>query len=143
MIKIKSLNYNKYIKMNVPYIIIDNYINKYKILKYIEKNYELILSNDKNLYNIMIINFDIKLAFYFNKIAKEYYGKIIPNFSINDDKKYSLILSNEHILEYLQEFYNKINYNIQNKLYKDFINYYMNQSTYLDKKNITKEYFVI
>lgn len=120
--------------MHPPYLIIENYMNDYNILNHIINNYKLILTTNVYSKNILIINFDNTLHSYFIKIAKKYNGQIKQNFPNNNKNKYSLILFDIKILEYLSEFYCKINYNIKNKLYQDFINLYNNQIIYLNKE---------
>lgn len=113
-----------------PYLIIENY----NILNHIIENYILILTTNIQVHNKLIINYDNNLHSYFIKIAKKYNGQIIQNFPKNNKHKYSIILYDIKILEYLSEFYCKINYNIKNKLYQDFLNLYTNQIIYLKKE---------
>jgi hypothetical protein len=119
--------------MQPPFILIENYVGIYNILTHIENNYKLVLTSNKNLNNLMIINYDHKMNDYFIKISKKYNGNIIQNFPDDKTSKYSIILYDINILEYLNLFYSNINYNINNKLYQDFINLYNNQSLYLEK----------
>ena len=58
---------------------------------------------------------------------------IIKNFPIDNKKKYSIVLYDVSILEYLTTFYSTINYNVKKDLYNKFIMLYNNQSNYLDK----------
>lgn len=119
--------------MQPLYLIIENYMNNYKILNHIMNNYTLILTTNIHLHNTLIINYDNNLHSYFIKIAKKYNGQIKQNFPKNNKNIYSIILFDINILEYLSEFYSNINYNIQNKLYQDFLNLYTNQIIYLKK----------
>lgn len=128
--------------MQPPFIIIENYVSIYNILTHIENNYTLELTSNKNLNNLMIINYDHKMNSYFRQIAKTYNGNIIQNFPDDKTSKYSIILYDINILEYLKSFYSNINYHINNKLYQDFINLYNNQSLYLEKKYSEEKYLI-
>ena len=130
--------------MQPPFILIENYFSICNILTHIEKNYKLKLTSNKNLNNLMIINYDHKMNSYFRQIAKNYNGNIIQNFPYNKSSKYSIILYDINILEYLNLFYSNINinYHINNKLYQDFINLYNNQSLYLEKNYSEEKYLI-
>lgn len=114
------------------YILIENYVNIYDILNHIENNYRIVLTEDKYLNNMLIIDFNYNMLSYFTQVSKKYNGNIIKNFSI-DKKKYSIVLYDVYILEYLTTFYSTINYNVKKDLYNKFIMLYNNQSNYLDK----------
>lgn len=114
------------------YILIENYVNIYDILNHIENNYRIVLTEDKYLNNMLIIDFNYNMLSYFTQVSKKYNGNIIKNFSI-DKKKYSIVLYDVYILEYLTTFYSTINYNVKKDLYNTFIMLYNNQSKYLDK----------
>jgi hypothetical protein len=116
-----------------PYILIENYVNIYDILNHIENNYRIILTEDKYLNNMLIIDFNYNMLSYFTNVSKKYNGNIIKNFPIDNDKKYSIVLYDVSILEYLTTFYSTINYNVKKDLYNKFIMLYNNQSNYLDK----------
>ena len=115
------------------YILIENYVNIYDILNHIENNYRIVLTEDKYLYNMLIIDFNYNMLSYFTQVSKKYNGNIIKNFSIDKKKKYSIVLYDVYILEYLTTFYSTINYNVKKDLYNIFIMLYNNQSNYLDK----------
>jgi hypothetical protein len=116
-----------------PFILIENYVNICDILNHIENNYRIILTEDKYLNNMLIIDFNHNMLSYFTKVSKKYNGNIVKNFPIYNKKKYSIILYDISILEYLTTFYSTINYNIKKDLYNKFIILYNNQSNYLDK----------
>jgi len=128
--------------MQPPFILIENYVNICNILTHIENNYKLKLTSNKNLNNLMIINYDHKMNSYFKKIAKKYNGNIIQNFPDDNSSQYSIILYDINILEYLNLFYSHINSHINNKLYQDFINLYKNQSLFLEKKYSEEKYLI-
>ena len=115
------------------YILIENYVNIYDILNHIENNYRIVLTEDKYLNNMLIIDFNYNMLSYFTQVSKKYNGNIIKNFSIDKKKKYSIVLYDVYILEYLTTFYSTINYNVKKDLYNIFIMLYNNQSNYLDK----------
>lgn len=115
------------------YILIENYVNIYDILNHIENNYRIVLTEDKYLNNMLIIDFNYNMLSYFTQVSKKYNGNIIKNFSIDIKKKYSIVLYDVYILEYLTTFYSTINYNVKKDLYNKFIMLYNNQSNYLDK----------
>ena len=115
------------------YILIENYVNIYDILNHIENNYRIVLTEDKYLNNMLIIDFNYNMLSYFTQVSKKYNGNIIKNFSIDKKKKYSIVLYDVYILEYLTTFYSTINYNVKKDLYNKFIMLYNNQSKYLDK----------
>lgn len=115
------------------YILIENYVNIYDILNHIENNYRIVLTEDKYLNNMLIIDFNYNMLSYFTQVSKKYNGNIIKNFSIDKKKKYSIVLYDVYILEYLTTFYSTINYNVKKDLYNTFIMLYNNQSKYLDK----------
>jgi len=120
--------------MQPPFILIENYVNIYNILNHIENNYKIKLHTEKNLKNYMIIDYDHNMNDYFIKISKKYNGNIIQNYPDNGKCKYSIILYDIYILQFLNSFYSNINYHINNKLYRDFLNLYTNQTIYLDKE---------
>jgi hypothetical protein len=130
--------------MQPPFILIENYFSICNILTHIEKNYKLELTSNKNLNNLMIINYDYKMNDYFRQIAQNYNGHIIQYFPDNKTSKYLIILYDINILEYLNLFYSNINinYHINNKLYQDFINLYNNQSLYLEKNYSEEKYLI-
>ena len=114
------------------YILIENYVNIYDILNHIENNYRIVLTEDKYLNNMLIIDFNYNMLSYFTQVSKKYNGNIIKKYSF-DKKKYSIVLYDVYILEYLTTFYSTINYNVKKDLYNIFIMLYNNQSNYLDK----------
>lgn len=128
--------------MNAPFILIENYVSICNILTHIENNYKLELTCNKNFNNFMIINYDHKMNSYFRQIANKYNGNIIQNFPDNKTSKYSIILYDINILEYLNLFYSKINYKVTNKLYQDFLILYNNQPLFLEKKYSEEKYLI-
>jgi len=121
------------------YIIINDYIMINNQIKYLEENAYIIFSEENYFKsgNILTILFTEENKDYLN-ILKNKYNGIIKNCLINNnDILYSYILEiyDVYILEFLSKIYNnKINENIQNKLYIDFIKLYKNQYNLINTK---------
>ncbi len=121
------------------YIILENYIQNYNEIKYLEKNASILLNtcnNNNILLTLYLTKHNIKN--YIN-IQKKYNGIFKKCYIKNKNREYNyiLILYNNYILQYLCNIYeNNISLITENILYNDYALLYANIINYINVDEI-------
>lgn len=121
------------------YIILNNYIENYDQIKYLEENSYILLNNgiDNNItLTIFLTNENMK---YYIKIKKKYNGifKKCHVKNINRAYNYTLELYNNYILELLCNIYeNNICLIKGSILYNDYVLLYKNLTTFINLEEV-------